>query len=241
MNLSWLTERPIAHRGLHDLNNEVWENTLPAFAQAAELGYAIECDVHLTSDGDAVVIHDDQLERLTGTLGYVWQRTAGEMKSLRVGTTHDRVPSLADLLDLVGGRVPLVIELKGSPGHDEGLVARVGALLSKYQGPAAIMSFDHWLVRDFQREAPGIPGGLTAWGDKPHELEAHFAMLAHGLAFTSYSHTHLPNPFVTFMRERLRLPAISWTIRDEAAARASASHADQITFEGFLPDPLIVS
>lgn len=241
MNLSWLTERPIAHRGLHDLNNEVWENTMPAFEQAIELGYAIECDVHLTSDGDAVVIHDDHLERLTGTLGYVWQRTAGEMKSLRVGTTHDRVPLLAELLDAVSGRVPLVIELKGSPGHDDGLVARVGALLAQYRGPAAIMSFDHWLVRDFAREAPGAPGGLTAWGDKPHELEAHFAMLAHGIAFTSYSHTHLPNAFVTFMRERLRLPVISWTIRDEAAARASSVHADQITFEGFLPDPPLVS
>jgi glycerophosphoryl diester phosphodiesterase len=239
--LSWLTERPIAHRGLHDMNNAVWENTLPAFARAMELGYAIECDVRLTSDGEVVIFHDDQLDRLTGALGYIWQRTGAEMASLRVGTTQDRVPSLQALLDLVDGRVPLVIELKGVPGRDAGLVARVGEALSRYRGAAAIMSFDHWLVRDFSRDAAGVPGGLTAWGDKPHEIEAHFSMLAHAISFTSFSITHLPNPFVTFLRERLGMPAISWTIRDEPAVRASLAHADQMTFEGFLPDPGLVS
>lgn len=239
--ISWLTERPIAHRGLHDMNAMVWENTLPAFARAVEHGYAIECDVHLTSDDQVVVFHDDQLDRLTGQPGYVWQRTAAEMQSLRVGTTQDRVPSLAALLDLVDGKVPLVIEAKGIPGHDAGLVARMGEALAAYRGPVAIMSFDHWLIRDFARHAPGVPGGLTAWGNEPHQIEAHFSMLAHGISFTSFSITHLPNPFVTFMRERLGQPAISWTIRDDEAAQASLANADQMTFEGFLPDAAVLS
>ena len=240
-DLSWLTARPIAHRGLHDMNDTVWENTLTAFSRAVDHGYAIECDVHLTSDGQVVIFHDDQLERLTGTKGYVWQRTGAEMRALRIGGTEDRVPSLDELLDLVDGRVPLVVELKGIPGHDSGLVARVGERLARYSGPVAIMSFDHWLIRDFARDAPGLPAGLTAWGDQPHEIEAHFAMLAHGLDFTSYSVTHLPNPFVTFMRERLGAPIISWTVRDEEAVRISEQHADQMTFEGFVPDPGFVS
>jgi len=239
--LSWLTARPIAHRGLHDLNKTCWENTLSAFERAAARGYAIECDVHLSADGDVVVFHDNSLDRLTGTNGYIWQRTAGELAALRVGGTADHVPTLGELLRLVDGRVPLVIELKGIPGHDDRLVAKVGEALRHYNGKVAIMSFDHWLIRDFSRHAPGIPGGLTAWGDVDHELEAHFSMLAHGISFVSYSVTHLPNRFVSFVREKLAMPVITWTVRDEEAVRTTFSRADQMTFEGFDPDAASVA
>ncbi|GAA4114588.1 glycerophosphodiester phosphodiesterase [Aminobacter aganoensis] len=240
-DLSWLTARPIAHRGLHDVNKTCWENTLSAFERAAARGYAIECDVHLSADGDVVVFHDNSLDRLTGTNGYIWQRTAGELAALRVGGTADHVPTLAELLRLVDGRVPLVIELKGIPGHDAELVERVAAALRNYKGKAAIMSFDHWLIRDFSRHAPGIPSGLTAWGDQDHELEAHFSMLAHGISFVSYSVTHLPNRFVSFVREKLAMPVITWTVRDEEAVRTTFARADQMTFEGFEPDAASVA
>ncbi|WP_378950912.1 glycerophosphodiester phosphodiesterase [Mesorhizobium sp. ANAO-SY3R2] len=235
-DLSWLTARPIAHRGLHDLNKSCWENTLTAFKRAVERGYAIECDVHLSSDGEVVVFHDDTLKRLTGTDGYIWQRTAAEMGALRIGGTADHAPTLTELLNLVDGRVPLVIELKGIPGKDEGLVAKVGAALRDYKGKAAIMSFDHWLIRDFSSHAPGIPAGLTAWGDQVHELEAHFSMLAHNISFVSYGVGHLPNRFVSFVREKLAMPVITWTVRDQDAVTKTFAHADQMTFEGFEPD-----
>lgn len=240
-DLSWLTARPIAHRGLHDMNRTVWENTLPAFSRAVDAGYAIECDVHLTLDGQPIVFHDDALVRLTRTDGYVWQRTAAEMQALRVGGTEDTPPLLDDLLAFVAGRVPIVVELKGIPGHDSGLVEAVGRRLAGYRGPAAIMSFDHWLIRDFARHAPGIPAGLTAWGSGTGEIEAHFSMLAHGIDFCSYDVTALPNPFVTFLRERLGRPAISWTVRDQAGVEATRVHADQMTFEGFDPDASAVA
>ena len=236
--LAWLTERPSAHRGYHDMNNRIWENTLSAFARAVEHGYAIECDVHLSSDGVPVVFHDDTLTRLTGTDGYIWQRTAAEMAALRIGGTADRAPRLAEMLELVAGRVPLVIELKGIPGHDDGLVQAVARELEGYRGKAAIMSFDHWLIRDFRRDAPGIPAGLTAWGEKEHEIEAHFSMLAHGIDFVSYGIAHLPNRFISFVRERLNMPVITWTVRDEPAVQATFAHADQMTFEGFQPAAL---
>ena len=232
--LSWLTAQPIAHRGFHDGNKTRWENTLSAFSAAIERGYAIECDVHLTADGVPVVFHDTALRRLPGTDGLVWQRTAAEMDALAVGGTQDRVPSLRDVLDLVAGRVPLVVELKGIPGHDEGLVAAVGAALSAYPGPVAIMSFDHWLIRRFAAEAPGIPGGLTACGVREHELEAHFSMLAHDIAFVSFDIEALPNRFVSFIRQRLGMPVITWTVRDVRAVERTFAHADQMTFEGFV-------
>lgn len=235
-DIAWLTRRPVAHRGYHDLNRNRWENTLPAFAAAAEKNFAIECDVHLSADGVPVVFHDDDLKRLTGTGGLIWQRTAAEMQALTVGGTADRVPTLAELLELVAGRVPLVIELKGIPGHDAGLVGKVAEQLRAYRGEAAIMSFDHWLVREFPTAAAGIPAGLTAWGDKPHDFEAHFSMLGNGISFVSYDVTALPNPFVGFVRERLAMPVITWTVRTEAAVRQTFAHADQMTFEGFDPD-----
>lgn len=235
-DLSWLTARPIAHRGLHDMNKAVWENTLTAFSRAADRGYAIECDVRLTSDGVPVVFHDDGLSRLTGTNGFVWQRTAGELSALRVGGTGDHPPTLKEMLDLVDGRVPLVIELKGAPGKDADLVERVCALLHGYGGKASIMSFDHWLIRQIPAHAQGIPTGLTAWGGGNHEIEAHFSMLAHGLSFASYSVTHLPNRFTSFVREQLGMPVISWTVRHATDVENTFAHADQMTFEGFEPE-----
>ena len=234
-DLGWLTERPIAHRGYHDMNDKIWENTQSAFSRAAEHGFAIECDVHLSSDGVPIVFHDDMLKRLTGTDGFIWQRTAAEMAALRIGGTADHAPRLTEMLELVAGRVPLVIEIKGIPGHDAGLVREVAKALRTYSGKVAIMSFDHWLIREFKREAPHIPAGLTAGGAKEHEIEAHFSMLAHDIDFVSYSVAHLPNRFVSFVRDRLNMPVITWTVRDQAARATTFANADQMTFEGFEP------
>ncbi|HEV7415201.1 MAG TPA: glycerophosphodiester phosphodiesterase family protein, partial [Tianweitania sediminis] len=167
----WLTARPIAHRGYHDLNKSRWENTLSAFKAAIDHNFAIECDVHLSADGVPIVFHDDELKRLAGAEGFIYEKTAAELSSLRIGGTDDHPPTLAELLQLTAGRVPLVIELKGIQGRDAGLVEKVVDQLNRYSGEAAIMSFDHWLIRDFKRFAPDLPRGLTAWGEKPDEIE----------------------------------------------------------------------
>ena len=232
-DLSWLTRRPIAHRGFHDLNNLRWENTLSAFDAAIARDYAIECDVHLSADGVPVVFHDSALGRLTGEDGFVYDRTVAQLQQLAIGGTQDHVPTLAQMLERVGGRVPLVIELKGIEGKDDGLVAAVAKELATYDGKVAIMSFDHWLVRHFASDAPGIPAGLTAEGRTPAELEAHFSMLAHPISFVSFSVQDLPNPFISFVREKLAMPVITWTVRNDAAREATFAHADQMTFEGF--------
>ncbi len=234
-DLSWLTARPIAHRGLHDTNRTRWENTLSAFEAAAAAGFAIECDVHLSSDGIPVVIHDEELDRLTGAAGVVSGTTAAALGALCIGETPDHVPTLDEMLATVAGRVPLVIELKGIEGKDDGLVATVGERLKAYRGEAAIMSFDHWLVRQFREHAPGIPGGLTACGIDPESLEKHFSMLAHGIEFASFFVNELPNPFVRLMREELRRPVITWTVRNRKQVFKTREFADQMTFEGFDP------
>lgn len=233
--LDWLTARPIAHRGLHDMNDKVWENTLPAFARAIEKGYTIELDVHLTQDCGVIVFHDNRLKRLSGTTGYVWQRTLAEMKALKIGTTEESPPSLREVLDFVAGKVPLVIEIKGVAGHDDGLVKSVAAALRGYSGQVALMSFDHWIIRQLAREAPGIPRGLTAMGKEKHDIEAHFSMLAHDIAFVSYDVGALPNRFASLVRKRLGMPLITWTVQTPKQVALTERHADQMTFEGFEP------
>ncbi|MBB3386044.1 MULTISPECIES: glycerophosphodiester phosphodiesterase [unclassified Rhizobium] len=232
--LAWLTERPVAHRGYHDMNKEVWENTLSAFNRAIEAGFAIECDLHYASDGVPVVFHDDDLQRVCNLPGEVRERTSAELGLLSIGGTKDKIPTLKQLLQLCGGKVPLVLELKGREGDDEGFAESVLEVLEGYKGHVALMSFDHWLLKDLKALEAPYPVGLTAEGNKPETFFQHDEAMHLGLDFISYFYGHLPNPFVTAQRQR-GIPVITWTVRDEAARKHTFANADQMTFEGFDP------
>ena len=234
-DLGWLTACPIAHRGYHDMNRAVWENTPSAFQRAIDAGYAIECDVHIAADGVPVVFHDDDLERLCGLRGDVRARTSQELGQLTVGGTADRIPSLPQLLKQVAGKVPLVIELKGRQGDDDGFADAVVECLEDYHGPVALMSFDHWLLRDLKASGAPCPVGLTAEGVKPESFFVHEEAMHLGLNFISYCVHHLPNAFIEAQRAR-GVPIITWTVRDADAREKTRIHADQMTFEGFDPD-----
>src|SRR5262245_58864501 len=141
-DLDWLIARPVAHRGLHDTQNGVIENTPSAFKAAIAAGYGIECDLQITADGEAMVHHDDALGRLTEGSGRLAALSAAELKRVAFKATADRMITLAELCDLVAGRSALVIELKSAFDCDRRLVSRAAAVLSGYRGPAAVMSFD---------------------------------------------------------------------------------------------------
>lgn len=236
LKLSWLTETPIAHRGYHDQNKTIWENTMSAFSRAIEAGYAIECDLQLSSDSVPVVFHDHELSRLTGIKGDVRERTAGELGMLSVGQTRDRVPTLKQLLTLCAGKVPLVLELKGREGLgvDDGFADQVLEVLEGYEGEVALMSFDHHLLKDLKAAGSPWPLGLTAEGAKPEDFFKHDEAMQIGLDFISYAWAHLPNSFIEAQR-KLGVPVITWTVRDENARAITYKYADQMTFEGFDP------
>ncbi|MEZ2130639.1 MULTISPECIES: glycerophosphodiester phosphodiesterase [unclassified Sinorhizobium] len=234
---SWIIERPVAHRGYHDLNREIWENTLSAFERAIKAGFAIECDLHYAADGVPVIFHDEDLERLCSIKGDVRARTSAELGLLAVGGTKDRIPSLKQLLQLCGGRVPLVLELKGREKDDEGFAEAVLEVLEGYKGDVALMSFDHWLLKDLKTLESPYPVGLTAEGKDPEAFFKHDEAMQLGLDFISYHYGHLPNSFITAQRKRA-IPIITWTVRDEAARKQTFANADQMTFEGFDPRAL---
>lgn len=235
MSAEWIKDIPVAHRGYHDQNKKVWENTLSAFSRAVEAGFAIECDIQLSSDSVPMVFHDHTLERLCGIAGDVREKSAAELGLLSVGGTGDKVPRLRQMLDLVKGQVPLVIELKGrTEEDDDGFAEAVLEVLEGYQGKVALMSFDHHLLFALKNAGSPFPVGLTAEGNDPDKFFEHDEAMQAGLDFISYHWAHLPNSFVEAQRSR-GIPVITWTVRDENARAHTYTHADQMTFEGFDP------
>ncbi len=234
-SVDWIKDLPVAHRGYHDMNSQIWENTLSAFSRAIEAGFAIECDIQLSSDSVPMVFHDHDLQRLCNMNGEVRERTAGELRMLSIGGTADKIPTLRQMLDLVKGRVPLVIELKGLDAEqDDGFVEAVLEVLEGYEGKVALMSFDYHLLRALKVAECPWPVGLTAEGVKPENFAAHREAMDLGLDFTSYCVAHLPNDFVADLREK-GAPVITWTVRDEIMRAQTYKYADQMTFEGFDP------
>lgn len=239
----FLTARPIAHRGLHDLSHGIVENTRSAFAAAIARGYAIECDLQLTRDEEAVVFHDEHLERLTEGHGLVKDLTAAEMKALPIRHSEDRVQTLTELLDQVKGQVPLVIELKSHWDHDVRLAARALDVLKSYEGPYCLMSFDPDMIAEVRRLSPQTIRGIVAeraddsyYASLPLPRQMELRTLSHFPRtrpdFISFYFEELPWAPITALRNQ-GLPVISWTIRSPAQAVKAMRCSDQITFEGF--------
>jgi glycerophosphoryl diester phosphodiesterase len=241
--VDFLTARPIAHRGLHDFSKGVVENTASAFAAAIARGYAIECDLQLTRDGEAVVFHDDDVERITEGHGLVKDHTAAEMRALRVRNSSDRVQTLAELLSQVKGQVPLVIELKSHWDSDERLAERAVEELKSYHGPFCLMSFDPDAIAAVRQLAPDMIRGIVAeratdsyYSTLPLSKQTELRTFSHVARtrpdFVSFYFGELPWAPITALRAD-GMPVITWTIRNPAEAVMAMRCSDQITFEGF--------
>lgn len=243
----WLTARPVAHRGLHDAARGIIEN-MPGAAEAAIAGhFAIECDIQLTSDGEAMVHHDDELGRLTEGSGALLAKTAAELKQVRFKGTAERMMTLTDLCHLVAGRVPLVIEVKSRFNGDRKLVKRMAEVLSSYEGPAAGMSFDPDQVVALRELIPSRPRGIVAehdyteqdWPDASPAQRKEMTHLRHFLRtqphFVAYWVNELPSAAPWLARNLFRCPLLTWTVRTAEQRARAARYADQMIFEGFVP------
>lgn len=243
----WLTARPIAHRGLHDRARGIVENMPGAIGAAVEKNFAIEVDVQLTADGEAMVHHDDALGRLNEGSNTLLSMTAAELKQVVFRDTTERMMSLGDLCDLVAGRVPLVIELKSHYDRDRKLEQRAAQVLAGYSGPACLMSFDPDMIEALREDAPHLVRGIVAERDytDPYwqkvSAEQRRSMLGLGHIFrtrphfVSYRVDDLPAPPPWIARNIFGCALISWTVRTPEQQQRSARYADQMTFEGFLP------
>jgi glycerophosphoryl diester phosphodiesterase len=239
----------VAHRGLHDIARGIVEN-MPAAAEAAiGRGFAIECDIQLTSDGEAMVHHDDVLGRLTEGSGALLDKTAAELKAVRFKDTAERMMSLADLCTLVAGRVPLVIEVKSHFDRDRKLIGRMAEVLSSYEGRAVGMSFDPDQVVALRELIPNRPRGIVAerhytetdWPEASRAQRRDMTHLRHVFRsqpdFVAYRVDDLPAAAPWISRNLFNRPLLTWTVRTPAQRARAAQYADQIIFEGFVPEP----
>jgi glycerophosphoryl diester phosphodiesterase len=239
--------RPVAHRGLHDKSRGVIENTISAAEAAIAGGFGIECDIQLSADGEAMVFHDHNLDRLTEAQGPVRERKAAELGRLAIGGSADRIPTLTAFLDAIGGRTPVVIEVKSRFDGDERPTRRLIEVLEGRRDPVVVKSFDPDVVALLRRIAPDLPRGIVAqsrYDDSETASlgEARLREMTDLLHwersqpdFLSWRHLDLPTAAPFLGRLLGKVPLMSWTIRSAADAARVQAHADQIVFEGFMP------
>ena len=227
-----LTQVPFAHRGLHG-DGRV-ENSRAAFAAAIAQGHGIELDVQAARGGEAFVFHDYQLDRLTAEQGAVADRNASDLERLALKGTGETIPSLPNILSLIGGRVPLLIEVKAKDKHVAPLCLSVRRALEGYGGAVGVMSFNPQVGRWFANHAPRIVRGLVvSESDKrgvQGRIERRLALWRSRPDFLAYDVRDLPSRFAARARAR-GLAVMTWTVRDERQRETAARHADQPIYE----------
>jgi glycerophosphoryl diester phosphodiesterase len=244
----WLTARPIAHRGLHDRARGIIENMPSAVTAAIAGNFAIEVDIQLSADGEAMVHHDYALGRLTEGVDELLNLTATQLKQIAFKGSTERMMTLGDLCDLTAGRTPLVVEIKSRFAGDRKLVSRMAAVLAAYRGPVAAMSFDPDQVIAVREHAPQLVRGIVAerdytkgeWKRLPPEKTREMQGLRHAFRtrphFVSYKVDDLPAPAPWIARNIFGCALLTWTVRTPEQMTRTARYADQMTFEGFVPD-----
>lgn len=237
-----LFQPAVAHRGLWEPGGAP-ENSLAAFQAACAAGYGIELDVQLSADGEAMVFHDDTLERLTGAKGRLSDHTAADLQQLRLSGTDERLPTLLETLAVIGHRAMVFVELKTPWGHVGPLEQRAHEVIIDHNGPIAVIGFNPYSHQWFAQRFPGVLRGLNSysWRDAVHvapEQRKSFAALDQvGLAkphFLALGLDVLPNAKAAKLRAD-GLPIVAWTVRDQAQWDAVKGGCDNLIFEGLRP------
>ncbi len=229
--------RSFAHRGLHSQDRSIPENSLPAFEAAAQRGLGIELDVQLSQDGQVVVFHDDTLDRVTGVQGRVDAWPLEQLQTMRLCGTESTIPLFSQVLELVAGRGPLIVELKTGPRNEE-LCQKTLALVRQYEGEFCIESFDPTIVAWFKRNAPDILRGQLS------DAQRNLTVLntAKGFLLSRCLGNFLARPqFIAWgpgpknllvrLAEGLGAMKVRWTIRPQDDPEGLAQQADALIFE----------
>lgn len=237
-----------AHRGLHgDLTGDGFaaENSLTAFKRAVENGYGIELDVQLSKDGEVVVFHDSTLDRVTNGEGRVKEKTLDELKQLTLMETEDTVPTLAEVLEVVGGKVPLLVEIKET-GINRTVAEKTAETLKKYKGPFIVESFNPLMLAAFKKLMPNVKRGFLL--DKLTENEKSRTIIHRATqrcllnivarpAFIAPYKNKIKLFPLPLIRALFKTPTFAWTIKSKAEEEdAYRNGFTTVIFEGYLPD-----
>lgn len=230
----WLKNTPIAHRGLW--GGEIIENSLTAYQNAVDNGYAVEIDLYASKDGVLYSFHDALLKRMTGADGYIWDYDSDYINSLKLNGSNEKIPTFRDVLHLINGKVPLLIEIKNNP--DKLIVERVLDELDEYQGEFAIQSFNPLYINKVRKIAPYIIRGILGTSKADGEKWLTKFVLKH------LSLNFLAKPdFVSMRWKDLPLPkrktknkaVLAWTVKSQQDYDNLKDKCHNIIFENFIP------
>jgi glycerophosphoryl diester phosphodiesterase len=249
-DLAWLNSALIAHRGLHDGNKTIPENSMPAFRAAVEKGYIIELDVAMTKDKQLVVYHDKKLRRGLGIDGYLHELTYEELAQYKIFGSAETIPLFRHVLTLVDGKVPLVVEVK-----NEGAVGEMESLLYEelkdYHGEYAVQAFNPFTLNWFRKNAPEVIRGQLAGSFVVSDYEVEYAgttrvpgyqkfllenLLLNFLSrphFIAYETNHATNARLRSLRN-LGVPLLGWTIREKAEYEEAKGRFDNLIVDAVL-------
>lgn len=233
---------PVAHRGLWTPDGAP-ENSLGAFQAACAAGYGIELDVHLSSDGEAMVFHDNTLQRMTGIEGRLRDRTAAELGEMSLMGTDETIPTLAETLALIGHRAMVHVELKTHWGEVGPLERRVHEIIIDHAGPLCVIGFNPYSHAWFAEHYPGVLRGLDSFSYRdvkhlnPEQREAYARLEQVEIArphFLALGLDMLPSERADAYRAE-GMPVVAWTVRKPEQWEAVKDHCDNLIFEGFTP------
>ena len=236
-------KRYFAHRGLHDNASDAPENSMAAFRKAVEAGLGMELDVQVTKDGVPVVFHDFKLERICGAPGKIADSTYEELQAYTLCDSKERIPRFSELLEMVDGQVPLIVEIKAGTANVS-CCGIIDSLLRAYRGPYCIESFNPMVLWWFRRNhGDVVRGQLSSNFRREGEYWniLYFAMthlLFNFLTkpdFIAYNHKFSEEPGRRICRRLYRHPAAAWTIRSQQDLEALKGEYDVFIFDSFLP------
>ena len=235
---SWIVKDYIAHRGLH--NKDLPENSLGAFINAIDHCYPIEIDVQLIADGNIVVFHDYALSRMTGRDGYTKNLTTPELKDYKLNKTEYCIPTLNEVLELIDGQVPILIEIKNEGKVGE-LESKLWDILKNYNGEFAVQSFNPYSLEWFKKNAPNVWRGQLSSFFKNTGLSFFKRFVLKRMLlnkrvssphFIAYDARFLPNFYV---KRNKNLPLLAWVIGSQSEYMKIVKYCDNIIFENFEP------
>ncbi len=232
-----------AHRGLHDESKA--ENSMSAFRAAVLAGFGIELDIRLSSDGQLVVFHDDTLDRVVGTEGRVDAFSSEQLAAMSLSGTEDGVPLFSDVLSLVDGKVPLLVEIKEDAGN-YAVSDAAAKMLAEYKGDYIVESFNPLSLANIKKKLPGATRGVLS--HKYYDYERYRRPLYFLLqnlclnrvcspSFIAYDHRHAKNPALRIARRLFGAATFAWTVRSpQEEAEAYKNGFDSIIFENYIPE-----
>ena len=240
MRSNWFIKYKLAHRGLH---NDIYpENSLGAFENAMAHGFAIELDVRVTKDGSLVIFHDSNLQRMCGVNSNIADLTLSDIKECRLLNSEFAIPTLEEVLDLVQGNTPIMIELK-PVSRKMKITNKVYDAIKDYKGDIAVKAFNPLYMLWFKKHAPHIIRGMLSSYFKHTNLPFIYKFLIKRLTFfgrikpdfISYDINNLPNKYV----KNKNVPILAWTIYSEEEEKHALTLADNVIFQDFIPNKTI--